>query len=99
MKKVSAIVVYSEKVTYFQVYNLTVKTKDSERITLISYPCNSDLPYKYAYFQDMYQSILNILKNNNFYVKQWKDYGCLWYDIDFVNVDDYNVQRYAFRDC
>ena len=99
MRKVTAIVVYSEKTNYFQIYNMTVKTKDCTNIKLVSYSKDSDLPHKYALFQDMYQSILNILKNNNFYVKSWKDYGCLWYDIDFVNADTYDVQRYAFMDC
>lgn len=44
----------------------------------------------------MYKTVLNIIKNNGYYVKSWREFGSVWYDIawyDHVN-DVFNIMPY-----
>lgn len=95
MKKVKAIVLFDSSTN--QIYNLTVLT-NNENIPLIRYSPNDVVqPYKYPVFRDMYTSILNILKENNFYVNKWISFECTFYDIDFIDVNDpYRIVRYPY---
>ena len=96
MKKVIAICVYKrnfDNMTY-QMYDLTVHHK-TNLINLVHYDKDSKVaPYKYSLFYDMYESILNLLKQNDSYVSDWKDFGCKWYDIAFIDVDTYKITHY-----
>ena len=63
MRKVSATVIYKDNA----IYNLTVNHK-GVLIPLVAYDETSvKHPYEKRTFQTMYKSVLNILKNNNFY--------------------------------
>ena len=44
----------------------------------------------------MYKAVLNIIKNNGYYVKSWSEFGSVWYDIawyDHVN-DIFEIMPY-----
>ena len=44
----------------------------------------------------MYKAVLNIIRNNGYYVKSWNEFGSVWYDIawyDHVN-DVFNIMPY-----
>ena len=84
MKKVTATVIYKDNC----IYNLTVNNK-GRLTTLIAYD-ETDVKHPYANrtFQTMYKSVLNILKNNNFYCGYYEEFGKRWYDIQFINLEN-----------
>ena len=44
----------------------------------------------------VYKSVLNIIRNNGYYVKSWSEFGSVWYDIAWYdNVNDvFNIMPY-----
>ena len=84
MIKVSVTVIYKDN----WIYNLTVNHK-GKLITLVAYD-ETDVKHPYANrtFQTMYKSVLNILKNNNFYCDYYEEFGKRWYDIQFINLEN-----------
>lgn len=95
MKKCVATALYKDN----QLYNLTVNYKGS--ITpLVCYSPNDQIkPYKYDSFTDMYTSILTVLRVNGYYCKSWLDFGALWFDIQFINIENpfiVNIYPYSY---
>lgn len=93
MKKAIATVIYKNNM----IYNLTVNHKNAI-IPLVRYDFNdSAKPYKYICFNDLYKSVLNILKNNNFYCGYYDQFGRRWYNILFINLENPNViEKFGF---
>ena len=84
MIKVSVTVIYKDN----WIYNLTVNHK-GRLVTLIAYDeTDVNHPYVNRNFQTMYKSVLNILKNNNFYCDYYEEFGKRWYDIQFINLEN-----------
>lgn len=44
----------------------------------------------------MYKAVLNIIRNNGYYVKSWSEFGSVWYDIAWYdNANDvFNIMPY-----
>lgn len=82
MKKVNCICLHSN---YKKIYNITVITKTGENITLLRYD-RKENPYEYKTFKELYKSVLNLLKNNGFYVGKEKMFDTYYYNIQFVNL-------------
>ena len=95
MRKVLAIVLYNKST--LQIYSLTAVHKN-ENIPLIHYNINDVIqPFKYQQFNDLYKSILNILKENNMYVSKYQQFNAVWYNIQWIDIEDpYNVKKYPF---
>lgn len=95
MKKVLAIVLYMKST--LQIYSLTAVHK-SENIPLIRYNVNDTIqPFKYQQFNDLYKSVLNILKENNMYVSKYQEFNTVWYNIQWIDIENpYNVKKYPF---
>jgi hypothetical protein len=93
MKKVNCIVFYRRIEDQYNLIKVAVKHKHSN-IELF----NREWTPKFKYFNNLYRHILLTLKNNNFYVHQWEEFGAKWYDIDFINLDDFTINRYAFSE-
>lgn len=94
MKKVTATVIYKDN----SLYNLTVIHKNAI-IPLVRYSLENDTkPYKYTCFNDLYKSVLNILKNNNFYCGFYNQFGRRWYDIQFINLENpVVIEKFGFN--
>ena len=94
MRKVSATVIYKDNT----LYNLTVNRK-GVLIPLIAYDETSvKHPYEKRTFQTMYKSVLNILKNNNFYCGYYEQFGRRWYDIQFINLENpVNIEKFGME--
>lgn len=94
MKKVTATVIYKDNM----LYNLTVVRKNAI-IPLVRYSLEKDAkPYKYTCFNDLYKSVLNILKNNNFYCGFYNQFGRRWYDIQFINLENpVVIEKFGFN--
>jgi len=46
----------------------------------------------------MYKSVLNILKNNNFYCSYYEQFGRRWYDIQFTNLENpVNIEKFGME--
>ena len=94
MKKVKCTVLYSYSKefgeNYYTIKKILVKHKN-ENIMLFE---NSWVP-KYHFFQNLYSFVLMVLKNNNFYVHKWNEFNTTFYDIDFVNIDTLEIERFA----
>ena len=92
MKKVTATVIYKDNM----LYNLTVVHKNAI-IPLVRYSLEKDTkPYKYTCFNDLYKSVLNILKNNGFYTGFYTQFGRKWYDIQFINLNNpVNIEKFG----
>ena len=92
--KALATVIYKDNT----IYNLTVNHK-GVLITLVAYDeINVKHPYEKRTFQTMYKSVLNILKNNNFYCDYYEQLGLRWYDIQFINLDNpVNIEKFGME--
>ena len=81
----SVIAIYDS--TTNQLYNVTVITKDAERVTLLQYFKGSGAqPYRHRTFQDVYSTVLSLLYQNGFKVKSWQDFGKDWYNIQWIDL-------------
>ena len=82
MQKVTAICLHKG---YQKIVNFSVVKRNGDVVPLIrDNPHN--LAYKYIHFQDMYKSLLTILKQNGFYVTHWQDFGTDFYSINFIDI-------------
>ena len=89
MKKCTCIVIYRYIDKHYELINITVKHKH-ENIPL--YAANE----QYRFFDEMYSAVLEILKANNFYVHTWEMFKSTWYDIDFIDIDNPEINRYSY---
>ena len=97
MKKVVCTVIYRKSTN--QIYNLTVNYKGSLTPLVRYYDGENPPPYKYQYFNDMYKSVLNILKNNNMYVGKYNEFNTIWYDIQWIDIDNpCTIHKYAYTE-
>lgn len=86
MRKATATVIYNRNT--MQIYNITVNHK-SDFITLLSYDLNvPPSPYCYNTFNALYDAVLKILKNNNFYTAVCKQFDADYYDIAFIDINN-----------
>lgn len=90
MKKVNCIVVFKYNGDNYILESITVKHKHNNTPLFFG-------SYRYyKRFNDMYEAVLNLLKVNNMYVHTWEEFNSKWYDIDFINIENYTVNRYSF---
>lgn len=89
MKKCTCIVIYRYVNKHYELINITVKHKH-ENISLYT------TSEQYLLFDEMYSAVLAILKANNFYVHARKMFDSTWYDIDFIDVDNWEINRYSY---
>lgn len=80
MKRVSVIIIHEN---YKTIETMTIRYNNSAQ--LVDLIRENEKPYKYEYFNDLYKSVLNILKNNNMYAKCWSGFNAKWYDIQWIN--------------
>ncbi len=94
MKKVTAICLHKG---YQKIVNFSAVKSNGDLVELIrDNPDN--LVHKYTHFQEMYMDLLSILKQNDFYVAHWKDFGADFYSINFIDVDKpYKPEIFAYR--
>ena len=89
MQKVTAICLHKG---YQKIVNFTAVKANGDLVPLIHDNPDS-IAYKYTHFLDMYRSLLNILKQNGFYVAHWKDFGADFYSINFIDVENPNMPK------
>ena len=89
MKKCTCTVIYRYNNNHYELINITVKHKH-ENISLYT------TSEQYLLFDEMYSAVLEILKANNFYVHTWEMFESTWYDIDFIDVDNWEINRYPY---
>ena len=98
MKKCNCTVIYRYNNKHYEPIKIIVKHKH-ENITLYSEmwdETDRKHPYKYFSFNELYNDVLSFLKSNNFYVHTWKMFESTWYDIDFIDVDNFEICRYPY---
>ena len=88
MKKCTCTVIYRYVKKHYEILNITVKHKN-ENMPLYT------TSEQYLLFDEMYSAVLAILKANNFYVHTWKMFDGTWHDIDFIDVDNWEINRYS----
>lgn len=89
MKKAVVQAMFEQKqnsngVTVLQIKHLLINKEFINKVVI----CNGWL--------GMYKAVLNIIRNNGYYVKSWSEFGSVWYDIawyDHVN-DVFNIMPY-----
>ena len=89
MKKCTCTVIYRYVENRYELINITAKHKH-ENISLYT------TSEQYLLFDEMYSAVLEILKANNFYVHTWEMFESTWYDIDFIDVDNWEINRYSY---
>lgn len=89
MKKCNCTVIYRYVEKHYEILKIMVKHKH-ENISLYA------ASEQYTLFDEMYFAVLAILKANNFYVHTWKMFEGTWYDIDFIDVDNWKINRYSY---
>ena len=99
MRKVNAVILWNHKTN--QIYNLTVTTRQGVDITLIRYtPADDPEPYRYKTLNDLITSVLNILKNNNFYMTGYKQFGMTFFPLLFVDINyPYQFNKYGYKEA
>lgn len=95
MKKVVATCIYSETAEGFRCWNFTVNYR-GENTTLVQYtPGEPHEPYVYTYFNDLYTSLINILKQNNFCTQVSTEFGRDFYNIQFIELGTTVISKYG----
>ena len=98
MKKCTCTVIYRYTNNHYELINITAKHKHGN-ITLYSEAWDkTDRKHKYEYdsFNAMYSDVLSFLKSNSFYVHTWKMFESTWHDIDFIDIDSPEINRYSY---
>ena len=97
-RMVQCMVVYDSN--KFQVYNVTVKTKEHHTINLFrtQHGYDKENTKKYKNFHQLETFVLKLLDNNNFKVYTWLEAGVCWYDIDFIDVHQLDINRYCYTE-
>ena len=97
MRKVTATALWNHKTN--QLYNLTVTTCAGVDICLVRYtPEGTPAPYRYNTLNDLIKSVLQILKNNNFYMTGYKQFGMTFYPLLFVDINSpYEFKKYGYK--
>ena len=90
MKKCTCTVIYRYNNKHYEPIKIIVKHKH-ENIPL--YAANE----QYRFFDEMYSAVLKILKATNFYVHTWEMFESTWYDVDFIDVDNFEICRYSYK--
>lgn len=83
MKKVKAICIFKRIDDKYIIVDFTVQIKRD--LVCLCHNYDESIAYKYVNFKDLYASLLNLLKSNNFYVEKWNEYDTVWYDIAFID--------------
>ena len=89
MKKCTCTVIYRYVENRYELINIMAKHKH-ENISLYT------TSEQYLLFDEMYSAVLTLLKANSFYVHTWKMFESTWYDIDFIDVDNWEINRYSY---
>lgn len=89
MKKCTCTVIYRYNNKHYEPIKIIVKHKH-ENISLYT------TSEQYLLFDEMYSAVLALLKANSFYVHTWKMFEGTWYDIDFIDVDNWEINRYPY---
>ena len=80
-----------------QIMSFAVSTRNGNVVNLI-YPHEVE-PYKYRCFDDLYKSLLNILKQNGMRTLKFYDFGSTLYDIIFIDCNDPSTfHRYYYHE-
>ena len=82
MRKVSGIVTYTDHGMYYTLESMTVITSNKHHISLVVR--EKVEPYHYEHFTDLYKTVLNIAKNNDFYFDSFRAFETDWYDIAWI---------------
>ena len=46
----------------------------------------------------MYETILNFARNNGFYYGRYKEFGAIWYDVSWIDINNpVKIEKYGFR--
>lgn len=96
MRKVTAICVHDNMK---QIYNLSVVTSQGITIELVRYKKGDKIkPYCYFDFQDLYKSVLNLLKQNDFYVSKYTAFESDFYNVNFIDMNNpCKIEKYGFK--
>ena len=98
MKKCTCTVIYRYNNNHYELINITVKHKH-ENITLYNETWDkTDRKHKHKYdsLNAIYSDVLSFLKSNSFYVHTWEMFDSTWYDIDFIDIDNPEINRYSY---
>lgn len=95
MKKVVCTVIYRKNTN--QIYNITVNHQGSITPLVRYSETDNPSPYKYQSFKAMFDSVLAILKNNNMCVGKYERFSAIWYDIQWIDLENpYTINKYAY---
>lgn len=84
MKKCSATVIYKGN----ELYSVYVNRKGFITPLLRYDNNNTETIRKYENFQELYKSVILMLKANNLYCSYIDAFNAKWYDIQFINIEN-----------
>lgn len=95
MKKASCTIIWDSRTK--QLYYMAINHNNTI-IPLVRY--NQDMlekPYCYNTIQELYKSILNIVKQNGYYLSKYKEFGAAWYDIQWIDrKNPCKIEKYGY---
>lgn len=90
MRKATSVTVVYNK--YF-LYSVTINYKGD----LIPFDYSNN-PKQYKSFTCLYYGVLQLLKNNDFYVKKWFNFDSWFYDIQFIWIKKpYKIDHFGLK--
>lgn len=90
MKKCTCTALYETRVNGYTLHKIIIKTRERSNIIFIGM-------HGFNSFNELYEHILKVLKNNNYYVYSWKEFNALWYDVDFLNIKTLEIERFSYN--
>lgn len=98
MRKCIATVIYNKEWKdngfVYTIHNFSVYYQNS-LIPLINYAGENVKPYEYKSWNEMYDTLLNFLKNNNFRTDYYDSFGVRFYNIQFIQIGSTVIQKFG----
>lgn len=94
MKHCSAIVLYKSTSNQLQRIRVCEKYTNVFQYDILNYELYDTKPYRHESFNDMYSTVLNLLRTHNLKPYSYYQFGALVYDITFIDIDTLEFNRY-----
>lgn len=99
MRKAKLIVMYEKIRTInnekrYYIYNANIINRHGEIVSLLN---GSKNLYTFTNMTDVISTLVSLAKARNYTIDTFKDFGCLWYDISFINRIDGTTTKYPYK--
>lgn len=95
MRHCSATVLYRKQTNQILRIRVSEKANSNFAYDILNYELYDTKPYQYKHLNDMYKSVLQLMKNHNLVPYSYYQFGAYVYDITFIDVETLSFNRYG----